>query len=184
MMCRMLICIGGFPGSGSHFLAEALSKTLGFHYFSLDHLKEHPLFMQEYMFTRTRRGSDFSDETLLRMYQEAASRFNLDSKMYPDMIIRDHFAREIPREYLFNEAEKNFGTPLIIWADSSKEEEILFLKEALQAKQEVLKRKLSIVGDIREHFQPFTRPVHSIHYVNNPAALDEALALVRANSVS
>lgn len=178
MMSAMLICIGGFPGSGAHFLAEELSRALGFYYFPLSELKRDPLIIREHRLN-PKRAPGFSDELLLRLYRQATSHFRLKSKLYPDTIIRDEFTREIPREVFFKEAEKYFGPPLVIWVDSSEEEEAPFLKMVLKAKPEILNIKLWLQRDARARFEPFTRPIHSLRYLNNPAALDEALTLVR-----
>ena len=42
--------------------------------------------------------------------------------MYPDIIVKDHFHREIPREFFFKTAEKYFGPAFIVWAGSSAEQ--------------------------------------------------------------
>ena len=174
----MLICIGGFPGSGRNRLSEALASALDFHYFRLAPFKQHPLFMREHILLH-KGGTAYSDELLLRIYKHVVSHFRQLSKMYPDMIIKDHFMREVPREFLFTEAEKYFGPPLIIWTESSQEESTSRLHEVLDTKKRKLETRLKIQDDIRARFEPFTRPVHSVQYINNSAALDQALNLVR-----
>ena len=178
IMCTMLICIGGFAGSGRNRIAKELAKVLGFHNFNLTRLKKQPLIRHEHRITHEKLFS-YSDELLLRIFRSAVSNFQQLSKMYPDMIVADYFTREIPREFLFNEAEKYFGPPLIIWMDSTEEESIVRLNELYGTKQNILKNKRLIQSNIRARFQPFTRSVHNIRYINNPAAIDEALTLVR-----
>ena len=179
MISGMLICIGGFPGSGVHYLADALSKKLNFHNFPLLELKQDPLLMQRHR-VEENIYPGFSDKILLQIYKKAATYFRMTSKMYPDIIIRDYFAREIPREFLFKEAEKYFGPPVVIWAASTSEEEVQTLHEALHEKDQArLKVMLRLQSDIRARFEPFTRPVQEVRYVNNAAVIDEVLTLIR-----
>jgi hypothetical protein len=176
----MSVCVGGFHGSGRNRLAAALSRALGDRYFSTEELAENPLFMQQHVLTRSEKETGFSDEILLRIYRKVAADFKLDSKMHPDMVIQDCFTREIPREFLFAEVDKYFGPPLIIWIDSTREEEIKRLHQMFSSNEKKLKSILALSADIRAHFQPFTRPVQTIHYWGNPNALEQAVAFVRA----
>ncbi|MSU73802.1 hypothetical protein EXS56_01550 [Candidatus Kaiserbacteria bacterium] len=176
----MLICIGGFPGSGRNRFSHDLSKALGFYNHPLNEIKHSPSFKRIHGATRPSPVAPYSDDLLTQVYQEVASSFSVLSKMYPDIIMKDHFHREVPREVLFREAEKHFGPPLIVWTDASLEVSTGRLEEVLVEDKKKLARDLKLSQVMRADYQPFTREIYTVDYNSNPAAaVEQVLELVK-----
>ena len=176
----MLICIGGFPGSRRKRLTHELSKALGFYIYPLRRTK-HSLSLEGlHKLTRPARNVPYSDEMLVQVYRKVGEDFPLLSKMYPDIIVKDHFHREVPRELFFKVAEQYFGPPLIVWAESSEEQSAARLGGRLTGKQKKLASKLALEEAMRRDYQPFKREIHTVDYVSDPeAALKHVLDLLR-----
>lgn len=176
----MLICVGGFPGSGRNRLSRDLSKALGFYNYPLSEIKHSPAFKRMHRGARASPVAPYSDDLLVRVYREAVSSFPVLSKMYPDIVMKDHFHREVPREFLFSEAKKYFGSPLIVWTDASFETSAARLEEVLVGRKKRLGRDLGLSEAMRADYQSFAREVHTVDYNNNPAgALEQVLELVK-----
>jgi len=175
----MIICIGGFPGSGRRRLTHDLSKALGFYIYPLRETKRKPSFKKLHKLIRPARGSPYPDGTLMEIYKRIVADLPLLSKMYPDIIIKDHFHRETPREFFFGEAEKYFGPPLIVWVEASAERSAARLRDVLAEKKKLTAR-LAVMETMRRNYQPFTREVHTIDYMGDPeAAVKHVLELVK-----
>lgn len=176
----MIICIGGFPGSGRRRLTHDLSKALGFYIYPLGETKRKPSFKGLHKFIRPARGSPYPDGILIQIYKRIVADFPLVSKMYPDIIVKDHFHREIPREFFFAEAEKYFGPPIIVWVDASTEQSVARLRDVLTSKEKKLAARLAVMETTRRDYQPFTREIHTVDYTANAeAAVRHVLELVK-----
>src|SRR4051812_42798305 len=116
-MLSMLICVGGFPGSGRSRLCKALSASLRFYEYPVPEVKHTLSIEYVHKITASRSSTPYSDELLLQVYKKIVADFQLLSKMHAGLIVSDVFYRNVPRELLFNESEKYFGNPLIVWAE-------------------------------------------------------------------
>lgn len=96
----MLVCLGGFAGSGRSDLAGALAERLGWH--------------------RCDTRSDFptlTDAYRLFFFKGLARTFPLLATMHANVILSAPLHRRKPREFLLREAEKQFGQVLFIWVE-------------------------------------------------------------------
>jgi len=104
--------------------------------------------------------------------------------MYPDMILKDHFTREVPREYFFREASSYFRNLLIVWVDTTLEESEQRLHTVLADQPKKLQNRLRLIREMNASFQPFTRPVSIVRYMEDPnAAVEKVLALISAQRI-
>lgn len=176
----MLVCIGGFPGSGRNRLASDVLEATGWHYASFISIKRSLSVRRAHVLVRPSRGTPYSDELLNLTYKQILGEFPMLSKMYPDAIVGDNFSREAPRELFFKEAEKYFGRPMIIWADSSIEESEKRMKEVVTDARK-LETRLKLSREMRQLFQPFTRPVLTVRYLDDSkAAVQKVVDSVKA----
>lgn len=162
----MLLCVAGFPGSGRNRLSEIVSREMGFAHESFRDLKHRDSIKKLHRTTNV-RGTPYADDILMQIYKEVVEEFPIRSRMYPDLIVRDHFCREAPREYLFKEAEKYFGDVHVVWVDATLEESEARLREVV-VEQDRFMRRVHLLHELHKLFQPFTRPVLSVSYYKNP----------------
>jgi len=180
----MLVCIGGFPGSGRNRLAEDISKATNWHYQSLSPLKRAFSIRGIHTAVRPHKGTRYSDELMMLTYKHITGEFPILSRMYPDMILKDHFTREVPREYFFREASSYFRNLLIVWVDATLEESEQRLHTVLADQPKKLQNRLRLIREMNASFQPFTRPVSIVRYMEDPnAAVEKVLALISAQRI-
>ena len=116
----MLICLGGFLGSGRRILARKLAEKHQFHLYNIGSKKIH-----RHVFKKNGRVKEVvlqpnTEKLRLFLYERIIEDFPRLSKMHPDTIVNDEFHRETPREYFLAEARKYFGTVVFIWIDSDE----------------------------------------------------------------
>lgn len=116
----MLICLGGFLGSGRRILARKLAERHRFHLYDIGSKK-----IRRHVFKKNGRVKEVAlqpntEELRLFLYQRIIEDFPRVSKMYPDTIVNDEFHREMPREYFLSEARKYFDPVVFIWIDSDE----------------------------------------------------------------
>ncbi len=162
----MLICIGGFPGSGKHALARYVAEHLGYYYYDINQKKlPYPVLTQRGVHEKLQQPDTDEKRTLL--YQRIVKDFPLLSKMYPDMVIDSAFHRIHPRDAFFREARQYFDDVLVLWVESDAQEGAWQGIDNSEAS--VRKEKL-----IRKEFQPFDVPVPTFSYSGSIDAAQEA----------
>lgn len=116
----MLICLGGFLGSGRRILARKVANKYGLHLYDAESKKAHL-----HVFDKNGRVKEVlqrptTDELRRFLFSRIIEDFPKLAKMYPDMIIHDAFHRAKPRTYFFAEAKKYFDPVVFIWIDSDE----------------------------------------------------------------
>lgn len=173
----MLICLGGFLGSGRKILARGLAQKRGFHYYDLDQKKIHEFVPDASgsMMSVVRGGQ--SDEMRMLTYKHALAEFPSLAKMHPDMVMDDAFHRDAPRDYFFSEAKKYFKDVVFVWIesdDAGAEGRIRAMIERKMIKgpleRELRRREMSKI-----HFQAFTEQPLVFRFENSVDAAVEKL---------
>lgn len=173
----MLICLGGFFGSGRRILAHRLSARLGFHYYDLDAKKFHRYDITPNKTVRERIQQPNSDKERMRIYDNALKDFPLASKMYHDVILDDAFHRQEPREYFLKEARNYFDQVILVWVES---DEASLEGRFIEMKRRGLIRNVESAMRRRKraerNFQEFAVPPLTFRHTTSDDEATEALA--------
>lgn len=154
----MLICLGGFLGSGRSILAHRLADRSDVHYLDLEQKKFSTITFENNQM-QMRVVEPNTDALRMQCYGRAAGEFPMLAKLYPHVVVHDAFHRAKSREYFFSEAKKSFPHVFFIWIDApdiSVTNRLIYMKEkgiikSIPAAQ--ARRKKTI-----QDFEPFTTP--------------------------
>ena len=116
----MLICIGGFWGSGSRELEKKLIRK-GFHSIDISNYHEKRGFIDKDGLFRERAVPPKSDDDRMRLFRRLIEDFPRLSKMYPNIVIRATLHRSAPRRYLVSGARPYFDRVHLAWLSCSQE---------------------------------------------------------------
>lgn len=179
----MLICLGGFLGSGRKLLARIIAEKYGLHYYDIDAHKMHRLIVS----TGGRGVRDVpvqptTDEYRMQIYRNVLADFSRLAKMYPDIVVDDAFHRRLPRETFLKEARKYFGSVVFVWIDSD-ESHVMERLTVLRARRIIRSEKKALARREKaaQEFEPLKPDTRVFKCVLGDQAEGEALmSLVRA----
>lgn len=128
----MLICLGGFLGSGRRILAKKLAAKLGYYYYDIDEKKLHDTRVSLVRRPKVKRIHPGTDEQQVALYDQVLREFPRLSKMYPNVVVQDSFHRAKPREYFFSAARRSFDRIVFVWVGSDEkfvEDRLMHMRE-------------------------------------------------------
>lgn len=171
----MLICLGGFVGSGRRILAEKIAEQLKFHYYNT----------QEKVIRHTVRPGEknvsanpyfISDQDKTFLYKRVLADLPLLSKMHSGIVVDDEFNRAGPRNQFFSEVKKYIHTVAFVWIDCDDEYvennlRIMTLRKRIPSIQQGLRKRALE----QKEFEPFATPQRTFR---PQLANDKAAALL------
>jgi hypothetical protein len=137
----MLVCLGGFRGSGRKYLAKQLSKRHGLHYYDTTTKKSHKLRFKRDGSVKQQLNNPATDEYRTHVYSRVLADFQLVSTMHSDVVLEETFHRNGPRNFFLTEAAKYFKPVIFIWIECDESLVVSHL--------EILKEK-RIIGSIKK----------------------------------
>lgn len=180
----MLICLGGFLGSGRRILARRLSTRLKFYYYDTESKKLHRHTFNKSGHVREETQHSTTDKEQLFIYEKILKDFPLISKMHRDVVIDDSFHRAKPREYFLVEARKYFDTIVFVWIDSDEEHVAnRFRLMQITGMTNGIRGALQRREREQKEFEPFeSSPLTFHHALSNDKAAGRLIELIRTEA--
>jgi predicted kinase len=116
----MLVCLGGFPGSGSKALGQKISEIYGHVYFDMEQNKFRRYQMKNGLM-KTETVQPRTDAAQVLIYDRVVMQFPLIAKMHDVVIARDVFTRAVPRGHFLKQAAQYFDPVVFVWVTCDEE---------------------------------------------------------------
>lgn len=168
----MIIFVGGLVGAGKSTIAKALAEHYGLHYYDVDELKRE-IYPQDPDFEENMRlGRPFRDETRQKLYKRVIEDLVALSAKQERIVVDETLHRRDIRAMLFDAAEKQFGSFIVIWVYAS--EPVIMDRLTNQVREgHMLKDPVAMHQSFLDEFQNFRR---STLMCRNDGTVEESIA--------
>ena len=179
----MLICLGGFIGSGRKRLAHKLAQKAGYFYYDMESIKPHQIGFDRRGLVRDIVIGPQTDRARMLVYRRVAASLPLLAKMHTDVVLEDSFHRKESREFLFTEAQKYFGKVVFVWIDGTEQMARQRVAHMIRAGKlhepfaAVMKRRRMS----QRHFQSFGDGVPIFPFSGEIGSVDRLYSIIEAN---